>query len=506
MVGAGPGDPDLLTLRAARLLQRADVLLYDQLLHPAVMSHAREDAEKIDVGKTYGKKVMPQEDIQRLLIRKAKEGKQVLRLKGGDPFIFGRGGEEAMALRKAGVDFEIVPGVTSAIAVPAYAGIPVTFRGVAASCAIITGHEDPLKEKSDICWEQLAKGLQTLVFLMGTRNLDAITGRLTKAGRAKSTPCAVISHGTYPDQRVVTGTLGNIAAKAQRAALPTPTILVVGDAVRLRKDLQWFEERPLLGKSVIVTRAREQASDLVQQLERLGARAYEAPSIRIEPPADYEGLDQAIRALASYDWVFFTSVNGVKSFLSRAASCGVDLRRNKKWKIGVIGPASQEPLLAAGLKTDLLPKRFVAEGIVEEIDSKKINFAGKKVLLVRAEEVRPLLADALRDRNAQVDEAVAYRTVPETEGQAVLMRRLAGGHIDWITFTSSSTVKNFFALGNGKSRPMMQARTRLASIGPITSQTLRSFGHEPSVEASEHTIPGLVKAVLNAEKGKRRAS
>lgn len=500
LVGAGPGDPGLLTLRAVELLGRADVVLYDHLLHPAILEHAREGAELIDVGKTAGKHVMPQEEIQKLLVRKAKAGQCVVRLKGGDPFIFGRGGEEALELTAAGVRFEIVPGVTSAIAVPAYAGIPVTFRNAASSCTIVTGHEDPAKGRSDVAWDKLAQTGGTLIVLMGTKNLAKITGDLARGGMPKATPCAVVSSGTYPGQQTVTGKLSDIAAKVEKANLPTPTILVVGEVVNLRDKLGWFEKRPLSGKTVLVTRAREQASDLLKTLEGLGARAHQAPVIRIVPPESYAALDAAIKDVANFDWIFFTSVNGVKAFLSRMAACGLEADALRGVKIAVIGPASLGPLEEAGLQADLIPKRFVAEGLIEEIDARNIALEGKRVLSVRAQEVRELLAQELRKRGANVTEAAGYKTISEAGITPEIVQELRDGKVDWITFTSSSTVKNFFGLLDHKVGNGVLKKARMASIGPITSETLRGFGHEPTVEAAVHTIPGLVEAILQGGK------
>ncbi len=499
-MGAGPGDPGLLTLRAVEVLGKADVVFYDQLLHPAVLGYARAGAQLVSVGKTAGHKVMPQEDIQRLLVKEAKKGKCVVRLKGGDPFIFGRGGEEAMELVQAGVAFEVIPGVSSAIAVPAYAGIPVTFRNIASSCAIVTGHEDPAKGRSDIAWDKLAKGVNTLVFLMGTKNLPKITRNLIKAGLSKKTLCAVISNGTYTNQKTVEGDLSSIAQKVAKAALPTPTILVVGEVVGLRSKLKWLEKRPLFGKTVVVTRAREQASDLLRTLENLGARVHQAPTIRIAPPDSMRSLDEAMSDIAGFDWIFLTSVNGVKAFLERLAHHKLEPAELKSCSIGVIGPASVESLTKAGLQVALMPKRFISEGIVEEIDKRKIPLEGKRVLLVRAQEVRDVLAKAFAERGAHVQEAVAYKTVSEASLSPEVVRAFRSGKIDWITFTSSSTVKNFFGLLDHQVEEKIIRRVGKASIGPVTSETLRSFGHAPTVEASVHTIEGLINAIVEGTK------
>ncbi len=503
LVGAGPGDPGLLTVRAAELLQRAEVIAYDRLLHPALLRNARPDAELIDVGKVAGFKVMSQENIGRLLVARAKEGKMVVRLKGGDPFIFGRGGEEALDLVRACVAFEIVPGVTSAIAVPAYAGIPVTFRNVASSCSIVTGHEDPTKGRSDIDWDHLANGGGTLVILMGTKALPKISARLIQAGRKKTTACAVISHGTYAHQKTVTGTLENIAQKVRAENLPTPAILVVGEVVRLRNKLRWFDKRPLFGKTIVVTRAREQASDLLRSLEELGAQAYQAPTIRIVPPKSYAGLDAAIRGIQGYDWIFFTSVNGVKAFGERLQACKVASASLRDVKIAVIGPARLAPLKELGLKAHLIPKRFVSEGIIEAIDAQRIPLQGKRILLARAEEVRDFLAPELRKRGAIVEEVVAYKTVSEKKLDPEILQKIRNGSIDWITFTSSSTVKNFFGLLDHGADKNVLKKIHIASIGPITSQTLRQMGYRPAVEAKVHTIPGLVDAIINRNKAVR---
>ena len=342
LVGAGPGDPELLTLKGRRLLGEAEVVIYDFLAHPSLLKFISPAAETIYVGKKGGDHTLPQGDINQLIIDRAQTGKQVVRLKGGDPFIFGRGGEEAEELFKAGIPFEVVPGITSAIAVPAYAGIPLTHRRYNSSVAFITGHEDPLKDQTGLDWEKLATGVETLVFLMGYKNLPRIVERLIQNGRPPRTPAALIRWGTTPEQITVTGSLEEIVPLAEAAGLGPPAILVVGSVVELRDRLSWFERRPLFGKQIVVTRTREQASDLVVRLENLGAHCLEFPTIRLAPPSSWEELDQSIRSLSSYDWILFTSPNGVEAFFERLAALGFDLRDLKGLQIGAIGPATAE--------------------------------------------------------------------------------------------------------------------------------------------------------------------
>lgn len=497
LVGAGPGDPGLITLRGVEALREAEVVVYDYLASPELLQHAPEAAERIYVGKRAGCHAMAQGEINALLVRLGQEGKRVVRLKGGDPFLFGRGGEEAEALAAAGVPFEVVPGVTSAIAVPAYAGIPVTHRGVASSLAIVTGHEDPRKRESAIDWEGLAR-IDTIVFLMGVANLAQIAAELAAHGRPEDTPAAVIQWGTLGMQRTVTGTLADIAARVREAGLTSPAVTVVGGVVHLRERLRWFERRPLLGLRVLVTRARQQASRLAEGLRALGADPVECAVIETAPPLDWGALDGAIAALGRYRWVVFTSANGVEVFFARLALAGRDARALAAARIAAIGPATAEALNTHGVRADLVPAEYVAEALAEAMG----EVQGQRVLLPRADIARPALAARLRAAGAEVDEVVAYRTVRPEGLEARLREALAGANV--VAFTSSSTVRNLVeALGHGEAAQAL-AGVAVACIGPVTAQTARELGLEPAVVAEEYTIEGLLEALVRwrIEKGK----
>ena len=442
LVGAGPGDYRLLTLKACDCLKRADTVVYDRLADKRILQYAPQNAEYIYVGKASSQHTMTQDKICQLLVDLGKAGKTVVRLKGGDPFVFGRGGEEALLLQKNNIPFEIVPGVTSAISVPAYAGIPVTHRGVAASFSVITGHEDPTKDSSDINWEKLATATDTLVFLMGVANLPKITAKLIENGRPTTTPVAIIRWGTKLQQQVWTSTLDEAAAMAQREGIKPPCIFLVGDVVNLRADLAWFDNiamKPLLGKKILVTRARSQASKLTTALEELGAECIEAPAIKIVPPVDnYEALDKAIGQLDKYNWLIFTSINGVEHFWHRLVAGGKDARVLYKARICAIGAATAQALASHGITADVVPERYQAEGIIEALDNELI--AGTKILIPRAAEARALLPEALTKAGAQVDVVVAYETVMGDAEAVEIRNSLAKGEIDVVTFTSSSTV------------------------------------------------------------------
>ena len=494
LVGAGPGDPRLLTVGAMNCLREADVVVYDHLADESILAHVPHGAERIYVGKQSCKHTMRQEDINVLLADKAQEGKTVVRLKGGDPFVFGRGGEEALVLLERGVPFEVLPGVTSAISVPAYAGIPVTHRGVAVSFAVITGHEDPTKAESHIRWKHLATGVDTLVFLMGVANLPVITKNLIDNGRPADTPAAIIRWGTRADQETYVTTVGEAAEMVRRDGIRPPAIFIVGDVVKLREQLRWFDRadiRPLHGKRILVTRARAQASALTEKLTALGASCIETPVIRIAAPADdYAALDHAIGELHSYHWVIFTSVNGVEHFFARLAHAEKDTRALGYAKVAAIGSATAEALRAYGIHADLVPKEFRAEAVVEAL--KDILPPRARILLPRAQEARDVLPESLRTYGAMVDVVAAYETVPELDGGAELAARLTNGEIDFVTFTSSSTVKNLVQqLGN--ITPLQQVK--IACIGPVTADTARNFALEPDIVAETYTIDGLVNAI-----------
>ena len=490
LIGAGPGDPGLLTLKGKEILGRADVIVYDYLANPRLLSYAREEAEKIYVGKKGGSHTMSQSEINRLLVEKAKEGKTVARLKGGDPFLFGRGGEEAEVLVAEGIPFEVVPGVTSAIAAPAYAGIPVTHREHTSTFTMVTGHEDPTKEGSAIDWRALSR-IGTIAFLMGMKNLPRICENLIREGKPEDTPVAVIRWGSTPRQRVVTGTLKDIVSKVKEAGLGPPSIILVGEVVRLRDKLNWFEKKPLFGKRILVTRTRSQASKLVSLLEELGAECLEIPTIKIVPPESFAPLDEAIGRLEHFDWVIFTSVNGVEFFFKRLLAQGKDARALSRARIAAIGAATAEALKARGLLVDLMPQEFRAEGLIEALEREGVS--GSQILIPRAREAREILPERLKELGAEVEVVPAYETVlPEEEAEAA--RRALKEGVDAVTFTSSSTVKNLLRMLGEEAKELLKGVV-LASIGPITSETLRRAGLEPTCEAKEYTIPGLVEAI-----------
>ena len=471
LVGAGPGDPGLMTRRSLELIGAADVVLYDRLTPSAALDGARE---AIYVGKEPGDPAMPQEEINDLLVRLGGEGKTVVRLKGGDPFVFGRGGEEAAALAEAGVPFEIVPGVTAGIAAPAYAGIPVTHRDAASAVAFVTGHEDPDKEESALDWEALARFPGTLVLYMGVKNLPLIAERLTEAGRPGGEAVAVVARGTLPGQQVVTGTLADIAERVAEAEVRPPAVTVVGPVAELRDTLAWLERRPLWGRTVAVTRARAQASALAARLAALGAEVVETPAIRIEPrPVEQD--------LTGYDLVCVTSPNGA-SLLMDALH---DARELAGTTVAAIGPGTAAELRRRGVQADVVPERSVAEALVEALEAVEVE--GRRVLVARAAEARDVLPDALRERGAEVDVVALYDTVAEalTDEQLDSVE-----HADYVTFTSSSTVR-FFT--DAVDRPI---HARVVSIGPVTSATARELGLEVHVEAARHDIDGLVAALL----------
>jgi uroporphyrinogen III methyltransferase/synthase len=494
LVGAGPGDPGLITIRGKQCIENADVIIYDYLACPALLNYAQNHAEIIYVGKKGGDHTLSQDKINALIVEKATAGSTVCRLKGGDPFIFGRGGEEAEILASKAIPFEVVPGVTSAIAAAAYAGIPLTHRKLTATLAFITGHEDPHKKESSIDWESLARGIGTLVFFMGVKNLPDITQKLIANGRAPQTPVALIRWGTTPGQTTVTGTLDNIAERAKKADLKPPAIIVVGEVVQLRKNLKWFEKRPLLGKRIVVTRARQQASDLVRRLSDLGAECLEFPTIKVVSADDVTPLDDAVQNLSAYDWIIFTSVNGVKFFFDHLFGTDKDVRALNHLHTAAIGPATAEKLLEYGLKSDIIPQSYRAEAVVDAF--REITLAGKKILLPRAREARPVLPVELRKMGAEVDEVTAYLTEKVDENADRLIDRLEEKTIDLITFTSSSTVRNFKNLLPPDSFNQLIKGITIASIGPITTETAIESGFEVPITAKSYTIPGLCGAIV----------
>ncbi len=495
LVGAGPGDPGLVTVKGVECIATADVVVYDYLAPPALLHHARPGTELIYVGKKGGDHTLSQEGINRLIVEKAVQGRVVARLKGGDPFIFGRGGEEAEELIAAGIPFEVVPGVTAAIGASAYAGIPLTHRDHTSDVAFVTGHEDPTKTESSIDWRALATGIGTLVFFMGVKNLPTIVANLTENGRPKNTPVAVIRWGTTPSQQTVTGTLESIVDDVREAKIKAPAIIIVGGVVTLRKTLKWFENRPLFGRRIVVTRSREQASDLVHRLSALGAQCIQCPTIEVVPPAEWTAVDNAISVLCDYDWIIFTSVNGVEYFFRRLWEKGFDARALGHLKTATIGPATADRLRSKGLFSDIIPKSFRAESVVEAFAATEV--AGKKILLPRAKEARAILPEELSRMGATVDEVTVYETRHGGADEEGLIRRLKEKTVDLVTFTSSSTVKNFFRmLPEGRMKDLMAGVT-IASIGPITSQTARKLGLTVTIEAKNFTIPGLIEAILD---------
>ncbi len=480
LVGAGPGDPGLLTRRGAALLEVAEVVVYDRLAHPSLLDLAPSTAERINVGKAPGAVEMDQDGINAVLVDRGVAGKTVVRLKGGDPFVFGRGGEEAEALAAAGVAFEVVPGITSAIAAPAYAGIPVTHRGLSTHVTVVTGHEDPAKGTTDTDWAALARAGGTLVILMGAGHLADIAARLIDGGRPPETPVAAVRWGTLPEQRTIRATLATVADAGVRA----PSAIVVGSVAAL--DLAWFEARPLFGRTVVITRAREQASALRARLELLGAEVVELPTIVLEP------LDFALPKLGRYSWLVVTSANGVDALFDRGlAPAGLDARALADLKVAAIGPGTAAALERRGIRADLVPERFIAESLLDRFPGPET--AGARVLLARAEQARDVLPDGLAELGYSVDVLPVYRTVRAVPAPDQL-ERVRAGRIDAITFTSSSTVTGFCDLVG----PLPDPQPLVVSIGPITSTTARDRGIRVDVEADPHSVDGLVDALVGA--------
>jgi uroporphyrinogen III methyltransferase / synthase len=493
LVGAGPGDPGLMTRRSLQLIAGADAILYDRLIPPGALDGARPEAELRYVGKEPGAAALTQEKTNQLLVELGRAGKRVVRLKGGDPFVFGRGGEEAEALAAAGVAFEVVPGVTAGVAAPAYAGIPVTHRDAASAVAFVTGHEDPDKPETALDWDALARFPGTLVLYMGIKNLPLIAERLAAAGRDPGEAAAVVERGTHPGQRTVADTLAGIAARVEAEGLRAPAITVVGPVVGLRETIAWLERRPLYGEVVAVTRARAQASGLAARLQELGAEVVETPAIRIEPrPLDGDLL-AAVQGIGDYVLACLTSPNGVRLLFDALAGTGRDARALAGATVAAIGPGTAAELERRGVRPDVVPEQFVAEALVEALEP--IELAGRRVLVARAAEARSMLPDALRARGAEVDDVALYETVAEPLGDA---ERAALERATYVTFTSSSTVR--FLLESG-ARPPEGAR--VVSIGPITSATAQENGLTVHVEAERHDVDGLVDA-LRADAAERR--
>jgi uroporphyrinogen III methyltransferase/synthase len=494
LIGAGPGDPGLITVRGRECIGLADVVVYDYLANEQLLSHARPGAELIYAGKIGGAHNHEQWQINALLTEKALAGKTVARLKGGDPFIFGRGGEECEALVALGIPFEIVPGVTAAIGAAAYAGIPLTHRHVTTSVAFVTGHENPDKDASDIDWEKLSLGSGTVVFYMGVKNLPTITGNLMAHGRSPQTPVALIRWGTRAEQEVLQGTLGDIADLARHHGFKAPAITVVGEVVNLRQKLAWFDRRPLFGTGILVTRAADQAGEFGDLLATRGARVFECPTIRLIPPESTEEMDRAIAALATFDWIIFTSVNAVQFFFARLTARGLDSRALGCCRICAVGPKTAAALAPHGIRADLVPDDYKAEGVVAEF--RKLQPTGLKILFPRADKAREVIPKELAAMGAQVTAPVAYcNVIPDAMPQAAL-QALEERRIHCVTFTSSSTVQNLAAmLGENRFLHLLDGVT-VAAIGPITSRTCRELGLEVQIEPKEYTLAAMTEEIV----------
>ncbi|QJC52953.1 uroporphyrinogen-III C-methyltransferase [Paenibacillus albicereus] len=509
LVGAGPGDPKLITVRGLELLSRSDVVVYDRLASPRLLRKLKPGAETIYVGKLPDRHTMKQEEINRLLVDLALQGKTVTRLKGGDPTIFGRVGEEAGLLAQHGIEFEIVPGITSAIAVPAYAGIPVTHRDHASSFSVITGHESPDKLDQSIDWEKVTNATGTLLFLMGVAKIGYIAAQLIRHGRPATTPVALVRWGTRPEQRTLTGTLGDIEAKVEAAGFKPPAVIVVGEVVRQRETLQWYERKPLFGCRVLVTRSRDQSSTLSDLIEELGGEPCEYPVIETVPlegaEADAE-LAAALEAAAAYDWLFFTSVNGVEHFFRRLSGAGSDIRRFHRARIAAVGPKTRSALEARGLQAEALPMEFQAEGMLEHLSG--LIEAGQRALIVRGTLARDTLLHDLERRGLQPDRLTVYDTrLPEQQDEYAL-ECLREGRVHAVTFTSSSTVANLLTMlrRSGEDDPLrLLAGCEIACIGPVTARSAREAGLEPTVQPEEATIESLAAALAARMAAKRLA-
>ncbi|NQT47598.1 MAG: uroporphyrinogen-III C-methyltransferase [Chloroflexi bacterium] len=491
LVGAGPGSPGLITVKGLDCLCRADVVVYDNLVDESLLQSARPDAEKIYVGKIAECHTMAQSEINKLLVERANNGAMVVRLKGGDPFVLGRGGEEAEALAENDIPFEIVPGVSSATAVPAYAGIPVTHRGLASYFTVVTGHEDVSKAETSIPWDNLASRGGTLVILMGVENLSDIADKLVGGGRSPSTPVAAITEGTWPSQQTVVGTLADIADKAAASGLGPPSVIVVGEVASLRERLRWFDNLPLFGKRILVTRARHQANALSKLLAERGALPVLLPVIEIQDLSHTARLDEALASIESYHWILFTSVNGVEAFFRRLRARNMDARSLKGVKIGAIGPATAKALEQQGVYADYLPHTYTSEGLLKGLEGQ--NIEGCRFLLPRADIAGEQLARGIANMGAEVHDVAAYRTVVPEGIPPEARQMLLDGEIDVVTFTSPSTVTNLLSL-MGEQRGFVQ-RATIACIGPVTAAEAAREGLAVDIVAEEHTVAGLVEAV-----------
>lgn len=489
LAGAGPGDPGLLTLKARECIAKADVIVYDYLCNPAILKWAPGKAEIIYAGKKAGDHTLSQQEINALLVEKTRAGNTVVRLKGGDPFLFGRGGEEAEALADAGLDFEIIPGVSSAISGPAYAGIPVTHREHASQFTVFTGHEDPAKPESALDYKAIASQPGTKVMLMGVERIGKITSALMEHGADPRMPVALVQWATTGKQRTITGHLDNIAKIVAETDFKPPAVAIFGGVVNMREKLNWFEKRPLFGKRMVITRTRKQSGTLSAGLAELGADVFELPTIRIEQPKNLMEFGQLVQDSHTYDWLVFTSPNGVDAFFEMFYKLYDDARDIGGARIAAIGPATAQRVKKFHLKVDLMPDEAITEGILREFE-KHGSVENEKILIVRAEVTREILAKELTARGAIVDEAIAYRTVQETGDVSGGLERFKSEGADMITFTSSSTAENFMAL-----KLPLPPGLKTASIGPVTSSTMKELGLRVDVEAKEHDVPGLIKAI-----------
>lgn len=493
LVGAGPGDPSLITVRGLRVLEAADVVLYDALSHPGLLEGCRKDADLRNVGKRGGQKNPSQEWITNQLIELAREGKRVVRLKGGDPLMFARGAEEAEALAEAGVPFEIVPGVSSPVAASAYAGISLTHRDLSSSVTFITGSDREGVEWSPEAWKKLATATDTLCVLMGMRRLEEIAVAVVQGGRDPATPVAVVQWGARPQQRVLVSNLAEVAARVREAGLSNPSVVIVGDVVRLRDRLSWFEKAPLFGRRILLLRAAEQASETAELIREHGAEPVIFPVIEFVDPPDPEPLRKALEELGNYDWVLFTSVNGVARFFAALAARGGDARSLGKARVGVIGPATRDALSRHGIHADAMAEQFIGEGLAREVLARGAH----RVLLARALVARDALPDMLRERGVTVDVVPVYATEPVSADRAQALRDLVATHsVDTVLFTASSTVEATRTL-LGESAAQVLAPLTIACIGPITAETARKSGIRVDVVAEEHTLPGLLQALAS---------
>ena len=498
LVGAGPGDAGLLTMRGAELLGRADVVVYDALVNPDLLRLAPNSAEVIYGGKRAKEHAIPQEELNQLLIAKAREGKTVVRLKGGDPYIFGRGGEEAEELAAANIHFEVVPGISSIVAAPNYAGIPLTHRDHCSSFTVITGHEDPTKDESSINWDAIANVPGTKVILMGVERIRAITTSLIASGMDAQTPVGMIRWGTTGRQQSITGTLATIADVVKEKDFKAPAVTIIGGVVSLKKKLNWFENRPLFGQRIVVTRTREQASALSRRFTERGAEVLEIPTIRVEAPDDRQALVEALTMLGEYEWIIFTSPNGVTQFFTYFFKSFEDIRALGGARLAAVGPATAAKLEELHFKVDLVPKEYITDQIAKAFEDYQ-DIENVKMLILRAQVANPELVRALEDQGAIVDDVSVYKTVPETDDRLGTAARLLEEGADWITFTSSSTVQNFHARIPLPALLKKFPKLKTASIGPETSKALTALGLTPTVEAKVHTIEGLAKAVEGAK-------